>query len=239
MKALSICILALLLVSCARKNQIEGNPAASTMDGSVFSGILPCIDCKGIAVVIKLKGGNFEIETEHPDSSGEINRSKGTYEIKRNTLFLLHADSLDIPLVYSINESSLTPLALKNKQDGNYMLKKITNQLQEITWIPVELNGKKMIIDTTAQRMPHLIFKILTNSVTGNGGCNSFSGRYELKANSIRISRLISTKMACERIQFESIFMMALGDCDNFKVRNDTLLLNKGEFNLLKLYHKL
>jgi heat shock protein HslJ len=238
MKALSLLILALLLVTCARKNQIEGNPAVSNLEGSVFSGILPCVDCRGIAVVLKLNSENFEIETEHPDSSGEINRSKGTYEIKRNTLFLLHADSLEIPLVYSITENSLIPLALKNKQEGNYMLKKITNQIQEKTWVPVELNGKKMIPDTQAQRMPHVIFKILTNSVTGNGGCNGFSGRYELKANSIRISRLISTKMACEGIKYESIFMMALGDCDNYKVRNDTLLLNKGEFNLLKLSPK-
>lgn len=100
--------------------------------------------------------------------------------------------------------------------------------LKEKYWKLTELYGKPVKVDSTFMKEPHVIFKTAEDQVNGNGGCNGFGGKYELKSpNRIKVSNLISTQMACPALDVENNFTKALQAADNYYVKGDTLILNK------------
>ena len=95
-------------------------------------------------------------------------------------------------------------------------------------WKLIELNGQPITTDSGYTKEPHLIFNVADTSVRGNGGCNGFGGKYELQdGNRIKMSKLISTMMACEKIQVENEYFKALEAADNYVLHGDTLVLNR------------
>ncbi len=104
-------------------------------------------------------------------------------------------------------------------------------------WKLVELNGKTIPKTDGGEREAHMILKQADNKVFGNGGCNSFSGSYTLiKGNNIRISSILSTKMACENVNFENEFFTVLSTADSYMQRNDSLLLSKGNLKTMAVF---
>ncbi|WP_026714871.1 META domain-containing protein [Flavobacterium daejeonense] len=108
--------------------------------------------------------------------------------------------------------------------------KKITtsNQLQEKYWKLIEIRGQKVTSENYLKE-PHFILKAKENRITGNSGCNSFSGTYELtpETNRIAIYNIAMTRMACIKPTVEEAFIKVLETADNYTVKNDTLQLNK------------
>jgi len=70
-------------------------------------------------------------------------------------------------------------------------------------------------------------------NVNGNGGCNRFSGKFEIKENKLSITDIMSTRRACEIMKVESAVIKALKDVDSFSAVGNQLLLKKGEEILL------
>jgi heat shock protein HslJ len=103
------------------------------------------------------------------------------------------------------------------------------SDIVEKYWKLIEIRGQKVTTENFAAKEPHLILKSADNRVTGNGGCNSFFGTYELQANVNRISfsKIGSTKMACMKPTVEDDFLNVLETVDNYTIKNDTLQLNK------------
>lgn len=62
-------------------------------------------------------------------------------------------------------------------------------------------------------------------AVSGNGGCNGFSGNYTANGTTVHFSNLISTLMWCDYGDLETKFMNALQQTNNFAVQNSTLSL--------------
>src|SRR5687767_4212030 len=72
------------------------------------------------------------------------------------------------------------------------------------------------------------------STFNGNSGCNRISGRYSIKGTSIKFSNIISTKMACERLEQEAAFLKLLeGTVSAYTVSNTQLLLRDGASNIL------
>ena len=66
------------------------------------------------------------------------------------------------------------------------------------------------------------------NKISGNGGCNRYSGSYNLnEENGINISQMVSTKMFCPGTG-ENDYLKALESADNAVVEKDKLILLKG-----------
>jgi heat shock protein HslJ len=109
------------------------------------------------------------------------------------------------------------------------VLKKSGQSIVEKYWKLTELNGKPLGTDRTFNKEPHVIFKMTDNRVIGNGGCNSFTGSYELKdPNRITISKVAATQMACmNNMDIESQLFKVLETADNYNLVGDTLVLNK------------
>ncbi len=95
-------------------------------------------------------------------------------------------------------------------------------------WKLTELNGQPVVTNLQFTHEPYFILQAGDSSVKGNGGCNGFGGKYEWKApNRIKISGVISTMMACEKIQTENEYFNMLKMADNYYIIADTLILNR------------
>src|SRR5688572_18032596 len=81
--------------------------------------------------------------------------------------------------------------------------------LTELKEVPVQLSGSR--------KDAYIEFSPSDKRFTGNGGCNRINGNYSLeKKNRIKLSEIISTKMSCTDIAFETTFLATLGDIDSY-----------------------
>ena len=79
----------------------------------------------------------------------------------------------------------------------------------------------------TAEK-PYLEFDRAQGKVSGDAGCNRFSGTLEVKDSSLKVSRLISTKRACldeAANRMESRFLGELERITRFEMRDGKLRL--------------
>ncbi len=102
--------------------------------------------------------------------------------------------------------------------------------LSNTYWKLTELDGKPVITDSSYLKEPHMILQTSDSTVRGHGGCNGFGGHFEWgEPNKIKFSKLISTMMACEKLEIESLFFKSLENVDNYRIVGDTLILNEEE----------
>jgi heat shock protein HslJ len=110
------------------------------------------------------------------------------------------------------------------------MLPEITNKY----WKLIELNGATLTPLDKQRSELHINLHVDGNRLTGSGGCNNFTGSYELKdGNRIRFAQIASTKMACIDMSNEDSFLKMLNIADNYIVKGDTLILNKARMSPL------
>jgi heat shock protein HslJ len=74
--------------------------------------------------------------------------------------------------------------------------------LQHHRWVLESINGEALDVDALEGRIPELDFGEQMH-VSGNSGCNRFSGRASLHDGYIRFGQLISTLMSCSPAQNE------------------------------------
>jgi heat shock protein HslJ len=94
-------------------------------------------------------------------------------------------------------------------------------------WKLIELMGNPISKDDVTTE-PFIMLGKKENRVTGNGGCNTFNGSYSSENElSIRFTQMVSTMMACEKMQVEQGLMNVLNQADNYTISGNTLSLNK------------
>ncbi len=72
------------------------------------------------------------------------------------------------------------------------------------------------------------------SSFNGNAGCNNISGKYILKGTSIKLSNIVSTKMACNKLEQENAFLRLLEETVSaYTVDKKQLLLRDGSTNII------
>ena len=74
---------------------------------------------------------------------------------------------------------------------------------------------------------PVIAFYEATHRITGNFGCNTFGGAYQLTSSEIHFSNVFSTKMACPALNVENAFSANLSRVNSYQLAG----------NELKLYH--
>ena len=80
-----------------------------------------------------------------------------------------------------------------------------------------------------AGKTPFLNFNIQEKKVSGNFGCNGFGGNYIMSKDSLNIINVMSTLMACPKMETENKFSAALQQTDSYKIINNELQLYKGK----------
>lgn len=82
-------------------------------------------------------------------------------------------------------------------------------------WLVWTVGGKKV----TGEERPYLNFSIAEGRIYGNNGCNTLNGDFTTgEGQSLRISNVISTMMACADAPFEAAINQALENARYFTV---------------------
>ncbi len=105
--------------------------------------------------------------------------------------------------------------------------------LQNIHWKLIELSGTK-IPDNGSQKEMFMVLKS-NSTVTGNGGCNLFSGNYSLgNSNEISFGEMVRTNILCQGIDFERKYFDALAKTNHYLIIGDTLSLQRQFISVAK-----
>jgi heat shock protein HslJ len=160
---------------------------------------------------------------------GGVFETKGTFEWNESRSAIILTDLRDkITTYYAVGDGNLIQLDMQgNKITGelanNYILVKINPLLVGKRWKLVELNGKP--VESTEA---FLLLDENENTVSGNLGCNTFTGTYELKiGNQIKLSPLAATLKMCLNMETEDELKKVLEIANNYNVSEKSLILNR------------
>lgn len=209
----------------------------------IYEGILPCADCEGIKTTIQIDTNKtYEVNTVYLGKDKPLKQAKkGTFSWNASGGSITLDGITDGPNQYLVGENTLIQLDVQGQRiTGNlaskYELAKLSGPVSKVPdallietyWKLTEIMGKPVSGPADGKREAHVILKKEKNRVQGHGGCNAFSGTYELKElGRISFSPMASTKMACPNLDQESAFMSVFQKADGYIIKGDTLQLIK------------
>ena len=97
------------------------------------------------------------------------------------------------------------------------------NRLNDI-WVLESIKDLQANEKNYMKGLPTLEINIKEMRFSGNGGCNSFNGKFESEGNNIKFGPAATTRMMCPG-NYESEFLTALSNADSFKIENSRLYL--------------
>ena len=113
-----------------------------------------------------------------------------------------------------------TPNAASNIEAANLV------QLQNRTWIATYIGNTEIKTVPTARNVPSLQFDASTQRVSGSDSCNRIMGSYEAGRDTLILSQMAGTKMAClDNNNLSEQFNAALAKVANYQVFGKTLKL--------------
>ena len=213
-------------------NPDPAHNARNSLDWTgTYHGVLPCADCEGIETVVTLANdGTYRAQSKYLGKGDQVFSEDGsfTWNDAGNTVTLAGGQ----PAQYFVGENQLTRLALDGSRiTGNlaehYVMTKLADGVTEKYWKLIELSGQPV---PTLENEPYLILRVIDKRVNGFGGCNTFTGSYELNeaASRIRFDQVASTMMACASgMDVETAFHEVLRTVDNYALNGDHLTLNR------------
>ncbi len=105
--------------------------------------------------------------------------------------------------------------------------------LQGTEWRMVLL-GDEAVMVTDEKRRPSLIFHPEPQRISGSGGCNRFTGGYEINASALTLSEVAGTLMACpDGMDLEQAVYEAFGKVRSWRVTGRQLELFDGDGHVL------
>jgi len=97
-------------------------------------------------------------------------------------------------------------------------------------WKLTSIMGKPVGQPSSIGKEMYITLNKTGNTLQGNGGCNSFNGKYELKeGGGIIFTGITATLMACPDMENESAFLKAIESADNYTINDNILQLNKAK----------
>ena len=136
------------------------------------------------------------------------------YKIIGNQLMLANPDK--VLLVFYDPSMELREKSSADDTAADYRLNDI--------WVLESINETPADEKNYMKGLPRLEINIKEMTFSGNGGCNSISGKLESKGDNIKFGPVISTRMMCPG-NYESEFLTALNNAESFKIENNRLYL--------------
>ena len=221
-------------------NQVDtGHNSRNSLDwDGIYSGIMPCADCEGIKTDIELnKDLTFRLARKYLGRSNELYLFNGSFSWNEggSTITLKMDNGSEEHHQYQVGENQLVKLDVNGKRIQSdfadlYMLRKagMDPGVTDRYWKLIELGGRDLDAAIHMQQEAHLILHSTEHRITGNGGCNQFSGSFKLgEGNRISFSQMISTRMACPDMEVENQLMEVFESADSYSISKDTLSLNR------------
>lgn len=202
-----------------------------------YRGTLPCASCEGMQTELTLnKNKSYDLIIRYLGKKDATRAFTNKFTINKEgtsiTLGGLKEEAQ--PTQYLIGENELTQLDLTGKKTegdlaAKYVLLKGKPSVEEKYWKLIQLHGSEVTPEAGNRREPNLMLKAEGNRVTGSGGCNTFSGNYELNdENGIAFTKVIATQMECTSMETEPKFLRILSIVNKYRISGDTLILSEG-----------
>lgn len=196
---------------------------------------------------------NYTLRFTDTVGKGRKSETRGTFKWNPDGRSIALSDLKTFPNEFVVHEHSLTPKTdrsgkiLASDQNGRYEMKKLSDaqaiktdetpedkappKLTGIHWKLSEINGKP--IKPQGDR-DYFLQLNKDGSFGAFAGCNRMGGKYQLNGSKIKLSKIISTMMACADMKVEDEVKAALESADNFVANEEIFQLRKGGVNLLK-----
>ena len=215
-----------------------GDTSQNALDWpGVYSGLVPCADCEGIATTIQLTSDKtYRMTTVYQGKSAEPFVREGSFSWNTLGNIITLSGIENGPGQYLVGENRLFQLDMNgNRIMGElaekYILEKTVqdpnNPLFGKKWVLKEMMGSELPEEVGAI---YLEFDEEGKRVTGFGGCNNFFGIYVLKAgNRINLDKMGRTQKFCQGTsEIEDALFKAFETIDNYSIGEDgTLSLNR------------
>ena len=99
-------------------------------------------------------------------------------------------------------------------------------------WVLVEMKGVP-VQQSGGRNDAFIRFEPLDKTFNGNAGCNQMSGKYILDGKELEFRDVITTKMACTDIDFETTFLSVLGSIEKYEMNGTDIRLKRNRETLL------
>lgn len=130
--------------------------------------------------------------------------------------------------VFAMSGCETVPSTSSVKTENNLQL------LQNRTWIVNQIGNTEITTAPTARNIPSLQFDAATQRVSGADGCNRIMGSYTAGKDTLNLSQMASTEMACLDIEgLDQKFKEALSKVTHYQIYGKTLKLMDRHGNLL------
>jgi copper homeostasis protein (lipoprotein) len=217
----------------------QDNSRTSLDWNGIYSGILPCADCQGIKTDIDLHPeGTYSLARRYLGKDDSLYTEYGTFQWNEqgSMITLENTSGGSRHLHFLVGENHLTRL----DEEGRIVQSELAEMqilwkagtgpfLTNRYWSLSELRGENIEGVSSSPKVPFLILWSVSNRVTGNAGCNTFTGKYEVSTSTLQIhfSEMATTQMICPQMELEDQLLEVIEMSDNYSLSGDTLTLNR------------
>jgi len=93
-------------------------------------------------------------------------------------------------------------------------------------WVLKTINNRSAS-EVFTNKTPYLLFNFDIQQISGNGGCNMFSGKFTYNGGEFTAPNLASTMMACPSMEGESTLHKLLGNKSKLSIMNGELVFSQ------------
>jgi len=109
----------------------------------------------------------------------------------------------------------------ESQLEGKWMLKSINN---------------RNVNDVFTNRMPYLIFNFDIEQISGNSGCNSYSGKFKYSGGNFEAPNIASGDMSCPGMSDEAQLIKLLNEKSKLSIMNGELIFSQDNQPVLVFY---
>lgn len=95
-------------------------------------------------------------------------------------------------------------------------------------WVLKTMNNRNASQIFT-DKIPFVIFNVTLEQISGNGGCNTFSGKYTYNGGTFHAPNLAATQMACMGNNEEPTFFKLLSQSSKISIMNGDLVFSQND----------
>ncbi|QLE00243.1 copper resistance protein NlpE N-terminal domain-containing protein [Galbibacter sp. BG1] len=227
---------------------VDDHNSENSLDwNGVYKGTLPCADCEGIETSLTLNADKtYSSNSVYLGKEGDPIEKTGTFEWNNEGSHItLDGDAQQ---QYMVGENTLIKLDNEgNKIEGALADKYILNKSVAMTdenltdkkWELVSLMGKSISEIEETPTTPFIQFTSEENRVSGNAGCNNFTGTFTLKeGNRFETSKIASTMKACRNMKIEGELLKILEKADTYTIKDGKLSITKARMAPLAVFEE-
>jgi len=106
--------------------------------------------------------------------------------------------------------------------------KPVTKSQLADKWMLKSINNRS-VSEVFPDKTPYLLFNFDIEQVSGNGGCNTFSGKFTYSGGEFTAPNLASTMMACPSLDGETTMFKLLGNKSKLSLMNGELVFSQDD----------